>query len=90
MNIKQDLAKVKGQLVIAMSRPNLQVCDYEQLEYLIQYIDWLLLGDIELQSKTILTLMEEIVTTSVHLLDLDILDTLPILTKLEREIYAKI
>ena len=49
-----------------------------------------LLGDIELQSKTILTLMEEIVTTSVHLLDLDILDTLPILTKLEREIYAKI
>lgn len=90
MSIKQDLMEVKGQLVTLINKKPLHVCDYEQLEYLIQYVDWLLLDDLHIDKQTITTLMDEIVTTAVHSLDLDVLDTLTFLNKIEKDIYAKV
>ena len=69
---------------------NLQKCDYEQLEYLIQYIDWFLTEDIQLNDQSLTVLMEEIITTAIHTLDLDILDVLPNLQQIKEELYAKI
>ena len=91
MNFKQNLSKAKYKIIhILEDRDNLQKCDYEQLEYLIQYIDWFLTEDIQLNDQSLTVLMEEIITTAIHTLDLDILDVLPNLQQIKEELYAKI
>ena len=88
MSFKQNLSKAKYKIIhILEDRDNLQKCDYEQLEYLIQYIDWFLTEDIQLNDQSLTVLMEEIITTAIHTLDLDVL---PNLQQIKEELYAKI
>ena len=84
------LIKVKTYLIHILNEHQYAQVDAEQLEYLIQYIDWMLLGDIDITAKTIETLMEEIVATSVHQVNFSLLDTLSDLCKIESELYGKI
>lgn len=80
------LMKVKSELVQTINNKKYDVCDEEQLEYLIQYVDWLLLHKLDLTSQNIRSLMEEIVTVSVHQLNLDLLNLLDTLCDMEKEL----
>lgn len=80
------LMKVKSELVQTINNRKYDVCDEEQLEYLIQYVDWLLLHKLDLTSQNIRSLMEEIVTVSVHQLNLDLLNLLDTLCDMEKEL----
>ena len=86
MNIKSQLTQVKGYLTNILSQRKYNSCDEEQLIYLIQYVDWLILDKLELNKDSLHVLMEEIVTTSVHQLNLDLLDCSNTLVDIEKEI----
>lgn len=76
----ENLIKVKTQLVNICNNCNYEDYDYEQLVYLIDLIDWILLKKVNLDKQTITALMEEIIATSVQQLNMDLLDTLKELT----------
>ena len=78
-----NLIGVKEKLIHILNDSNRMSCDNEQLEYLIKYVDWLILGDIKITADSLLVLTEEIVTTAVHQLDLDLLDVLKDLGNIE-------
>lgn len=78
-----NLIGAKEKLIHILNDSNRMSCDSEQLEYLIKYVDWLILGDIKITSDSLLVLTEEIVTTAVHQLDLDLLDVLKDLGNIE-------
>ena len=82
------LVNVKEKLVETISSRKWEQCDYEQLEYLIQLIDWIITEKIYLGTETIKILMEEIITISVHQLNLDLLDTLKDLSEIEKELCS--
>ena len=82
------LIRVKEKLVENISSKQWEQCDYEQLEYLVQLIDWIITEKIYLGTETIKILMEEIITTSVHQLNLDLLDTLKDLSEIEKELCS--
>ena len=84
------LMSVKSKLVEIISNKQYEQCDYEQLEYLIQLVDWILTEKIFLGKDTIKLLIEEIITTSVNQLNLDLLDTLKDLNEIHEELHAKI
>ena len=84
------LMSVKSKLVEIISSKQYEQCDYEQLEYLIQVVDWLLLKELPMDEEILLGLMEDIVTSSVHLLKLNLLDAVAILNKIKEELYAKV
>lgn len=84
------LIKVKSELIHIINEKQYGELDAEQLEYLVQYIDWMLLGDIAITISSVQALMEEIVTTSVHQVNFGLLDTLQDLCEIARELYAKI
>ena len=89
------LMSVKSKLVEIISSKqyeqcDYEQCDYEQLEYLIQLVDWILTEKIFLGKDTIKLLIEEIITTSVNQLNLDLLDTLKDLNEIHEELHAKI
>lgn len=84
------LIKVKSELIQIMSEKMYGEFDAEQLEYLIQYIDWMILGKVDINITTVETLMEEIVITSVHQVNFALLDTLADLCEIVRELYAEI
>ena len=78
-----NLIGAKEKLIHILNDSSRMSCDSEQLEYLIKYVDWLILGDIKITSDSLLVLTEEIVTTAVHQLDLDLLDVLKDLGNIE-------
>ena len=82
------LVNVKEKLVEIISSKQYDTYDYEQLEYLIQLIDWALIGKISIDTETIKTIMEEIIITSVHQLNLDLLDTLQDLKEIKEELHV--
>lgn len=84
------LMSVKSKLVEIISSKQYEQCDYEQLEYLIQLVDWILTEKIFLGKDTIKLLIEEVITTSVNQLNLDLLDTLKDLNEIHEELHAKI
>jgi hypothetical protein len=79
---------VKEKLIEIISSKQWERCDYEQLEYLIQLIDWILTEKLYLGTETIKIIMEEIITTSVHQLNLDLLDTLKDLNEVNKELCS--
>lgn len=82
------LMNVKEKLIEIISSKQWERCDYEQLEYLIQLIDWILTEKLYLGTETIKIIMEEIITTSVHQLNLDLLDTLKDLNEVNKELCS--
>lgn len=82
------LVNVKEKLVEIISSKQYDTYDYEQLEYLIQLIDWTITGKISLGTETIKIIMEEIIITSVHQLNLDLLDTLQDLKEIKEELHV--
>ena len=82
------LISVKEKLVDVISNGNYEQHDYEQLEYLIQLVDWVLIGRIHLGVETIKIIMEEIIITSVHQLNLELLDTLKELNEIKEELHV--
>ena len=82
------LVNVKEKLVEIISSRQYDTYDYEQLEYLIQLIDWTITGKISLETETIKIIMEEIIITSVHQLNLDLLDTLQELKEIKEELHV--
>lgn len=82
------LVNVKEKLVEIISNRQYDTYDYEQLEYLIQLIDWTITGKISLGTETIKIIMEEIIITSVHQLNLDLLDTLQELKEIKEELHV--
>ena len=90
MNIKSQLTQVKGYLTNILSQRKYNSCDEEQLIYLIQYVDWLILDKLELNKDSLHVLMEEIVTTAIHQLNFDFLDLLRIGVNLEEFCVSKV
>ena len=82
------MVNVKEKLVEIISNRQYDTYDYEQLEYLIQLIDWTITGKISLGTETIKIIMEEIIITSVHQLNLDLLDTLQELKEIKEELHV--
>lgn len=87
-NIKSKLVDVKSQLVQIIADHPYPQYDGEQLEYLVQLLDWMILDQLKVDCEAITTLMEEIVSTSVHQLNLDLLDTLHTLSQIQKELYG--
>ena len=88
MNTK--LMKIKSILIGVLNSRDYDQCDYEQLEYLIQVIDWILLKELPMDEEILLGLMEDMVISSVHLLNLDILEAVKTLNKIKKELYAEV
>lgn len=88
MNTK--LMKIKSILIEVLNSRDYDQCDYEQLEYLIQVIDWILLKELPMDEEILLGLMEDMVISSVHLLNLDILEAVKTLNKIKKELYAEV
>lgn len=72
--LKSDLVALKGKLTQLYARQNLDEFDIEQLDYLINLIDDLLLGKQQLNTETFNILIEDVVSTAVMQVSFDLLD----------------
>lgn len=83
---KTILNGVKGQLTKIIDCGRYEQYDYEQLEYLVQLIDYMILDKIPLCKRTIMAFMEEIITTSIYGLNPALLSVLHHVQRLEEEL----
>lgn len=83
---KTILNDVKGQLIRIVDCNCYEVYDIEQLEYLIQLIDYILLDKMPLCKRTIIAFMQEIITTSIYGMNPALLSVLHDVNELEEEI----
>ena len=81
------LVDVKGSLLQITQEhiKDYEQCDIEQMEYLIQLIDYMLLDKIPMCKLTIVAFMEEIITTSIYGMNPKILTTLHKVKQLKEE-----
>ena len=80
------LNEVKGQLVAIVECSCYEPYDLEQLESLIQLIDYMLLDRMPLCKRTIIAFMQEIITTSIYGLNPALLSVLHNVQELEEEL----
>ena len=83
---KTILNDVKGQLTRIMDCGCYEQYDYEQFEYLVQLIDYIVLDKMPLCKRTIIAFMQEIITTSIYGLNPALLSVLHDVQRLEEEL----
>ena len=63
---RKDLISIKTFIIEVIQGQHYNELDYEELNYIVSYIDYLLLGDIPYNKETLNTLQEGIIITSIY------------------------
>ena len=79
------IIKAKGEVIKLLNEKEYLDIDEEQLEYLVQMLDYVLLGQVQLDRCTISILMEELITTSIYTTTPRLLGVLNIIQQLHGE-----
>lgn len=89
---RQILVDIKGSLLQVLEEHlyKYEECDTEQMEYLIQLIDYMLMDKMPMCKLTIEAFMEEIITTSIYSLTPEVLTTLHKVKQLQEEINGEV
>ena len=86
VDIKSELLQVKSFVSSLFAKSSLQECDKQELVYIIQQIDWMILGDIEINIETIDNLCDIVINATVYQLDLELLQVLSNLGNIKKEL----
>lgn len=86
VDIKSELLQVKSFVSSLFAKSSLQECDKQELVYIIQQIDWMILGDIEINIETIDNLCDIVINATVYQLDLELLQVLSNLGNIRKEL----
>ena len=79
------IIKAKGEVIKLLNEKEYLDIDEEQLEYLVQMLDYVILGQVQLDRCTISILMEELITTSIYTTTPRLLGVLNIIQQLHGE-----
>lgn len=64
-NYRNLIVNAKGDIISLLQNSDSIDMDTEQLEYLVKILDYILLGEVQLDINSISMLMEEIIVTSI-------------------------